>query len=174
MNKERTITRLKKVEEILNVSNDTIDEIELSDEQSFDLQEREQYDILDPDDNFDEDITSIVELRDLKKTFVMVKRNLQKLVVQGQTLMSQTIGVNIMELKASEIDAISKLSAVVSDQLKMMITIYQDIIKIEKDIRILNSDSPIVPEGTTLKQTNVTINTTTASLIKQITDNINN
>ena len=144
MNTKQTKT-LKRVEELLNMSDQTIQDCELSDENEIvlstdehALEEKENHDLALTDDSI-----NVFELTELKSTFLMVKQNLRRLVNHGQMLMDQTSGLSIDDMKASEISAIADLSNVVATQLKMLVETYKDIIstqaQAEVQYKILNS-----------------------------------
>ena len=178
MNHKKTTKTLKRIEELLDVSQQTIDEVEISDEDL--IVQEDQYEASDeysdslvgaPNTQIMSDPEGdlmLFERQELKKTFIEVKRNLQRLVAHGNTLMDQVSGVQLEELKASELSAISELSRTISDQLKMMIEVFKDIIQIEKDLKSLGNPGPNIPEGTTVTQNNYNFTGTTQDILRQI------
>lgn len=78
---------------------------------------------------------NVFELDDLKKDFLMVKRNLHKMIRRGQTMMDTTQYMDLEDSTAGKIMAIAQLSTSISMNLKMLIEIYKDIVDIEKTRR---------------------------------------
>jgi len=91
-------------------------------------------------------------------------------------MMDQTERMDVEEMKASEIAAFAELSNVTSNQLKMLVELYKDIISIEKDVKAMKSPAAAamanLPEGASLTQntTNVVIQGTTNDVLKKLID----
>jgi len=185
MNKKTSKT-LEKVERMLNMSNDVLNDLNI--DESTD--EEKTLVLTTPDSDIQpipEQTTALAttdpeqderlfELQELKGTFQLVKRNVQRLVDRGMGMMDQTVGMDVDDMKASEIAAFAELSNVTSNQLKMLVELYKDIISIEKDVKAMKSPAAAamanLPEGASLTQntTNVVIQGTTNDVLKQLMD----
>lgn len=75
---------------------------------------------------------SIFELLELKSDFIMVKRNLKRLITHGQTIFDQTLTLDIADLKASQIEAIASLSNSINQNLMDLVGLYKIIVEIEQ------------------------------------------
>jgi hypothetical protein len=75
---------------------------------------------------------NIFELDDLKKDFLMVKRNLHKMIRRGQTMMDSMEYMDMEDATATKVMAIAQLSTSISLNLKMLIEIHKDIVDIER------------------------------------------
>lgn len=154
--------RQTKIENIFNAAEEVIENLEVDDEKLITMGPA-SYEIDEVGDI--EETDTVFEVMELKKDFIMVKRNLQKLVRQGQNLMD---GVGIMHLddmNGAQMSGIAQLSDVIGNQLKMMIEMYKDISEIERNKKPQN---PLVPGNVTgdLNQ-NILFTGTTADLLAQ-------
>lgn len=176
--KNNTDRTLKKVEDLLNVSSEAtkaLDTLTLTNEQEIDLNDTPSYSLTETEEFpiVAEEDTQVFELTELKRTFILVKRNLQATVDRNQELLDQTRGIKITEMKASEISAVAELSNVTSNQLKMLVEVYKDIIQIEKGLRELknsNGGMPNLPPGASFQQNNIILQGSTQEALKQILD----
>lgn len=75
---------------------------------------------------------SIFELLELKSDFIMVKRNLKRLITHGQDLFDQIPKLDIDDLKASQIEAIASLSNSINQNLMDLVGLYKVIVEIEQ------------------------------------------
>ena len=70
---------------------------------------------------------------DLKKDFLIAKRNLKALIVKGQTLLTGVNALNLEEISGSGMVGIAQLFNSVTTQVGMLVTMYKDISEIEKN-----------------------------------------
>ena len=75
---------------------------------------------------------SIICMQQLKQDFQMIRSNLIKLIDTGQRFLVAAGTLDIGDLKASQLDALSNLQRTISDNAKMLLEIYKDIAAIEK------------------------------------------
>jgi len=163
--------RIKKVEEILNVSQATLDEIQEKEEiLDVEIVEAEEYPLAERTD-------SVFQLTELKKKYDLAQQSLQQIINFGQNLMSQTVTLELNDMKASEISAIAQLSQTIYTQLRGMVNMLKDITEIELNVKELNSVQQgmgKLPSGTSFTQHNTTvIQGTTSDIIKQIKEDTN-
>jgi hypothetical protein len=79
-----------------------------------------------------EQIESVFTLNQLKADAELVHKNLRSLVLKGQRIMDQLDTLDIADMKASQIEAITCLQNTIANNLKMIIDIYKNIAEIEK------------------------------------------
>jgi hypothetical protein len=75
---------------------------------------------------------SILDMGMLKQDFGMIRSNIVKLVATGQRILESASELDIGDLKASQLDALSNLQATIGSNLQLMMNIYESIAKIEK------------------------------------------
>lgn len=126
--------QMEKINSIFNTSNQEIDSMDIGlKENQIVVIKPEKYDLT--DDQFkalelSED-GSVFELLELKSDFIMVKRNLKRLIHHGQTLFDQTASLDMEDLKASQITALSELSNSINRNLMDLVGLYKTIVDIE-------------------------------------------
>lgn len=75
---------------------------------------------------------SILNMNQLKVDFALMLANVKKLILSGQRILDQTCDLDISDLKASQIDALSNLQSTIGGNVKLMMEMYKDIAIIEK------------------------------------------
>ena len=151
--------KLKKVEKLLNVTQDAIDDMQIIQPTSYDV---------DTIEDLDDSQMAIFEVNELRKTFVLVKQNLTSMVNSGQNLYNQIDGLLIDDLKASEVSAIAQLGDSIARQLKIMIEIYKDISDIEQSRKSTIPNN--LPPGSNVTQNtqNIVVQGSTKDMLEQI------
>lgn len=127
MNPERKIA---KIEKIFNAAETAVQEITIDEEgnQTYEMAPEgwERLEIEEVKDG------NVFDLTDLKKDFILAKRNLYTLIRKGQMLMNGIDDLDLEEMTGTKIMAIAQLSTSVAGQLKMLVEMYKDIADIEK------------------------------------------
>lgn len=117
----------------------------------------------------------LFELDQLKLDFAMVRSNLIKLVNSGQRMLESAGVLDIADLKASQLDALSTLQNTIANNLKMMMEIYKDMAAIEKARRSLpapkGGDVQAPVNMGTVNNTQVVFAGSTAELLEVIKNN---
>lgn len=123
--KDRIERQMKQINNIFKTSNDKIEvmENEIAVPGDFDLMDAPSMELTNDG--------SVFDLVELKTDFIMVKRNLKKLIDSGQRLFDQTIGLDLEDLKAGQIAAIAELSNSINKNLMDLVNIYKLIVDIE-------------------------------------------
>lgn len=125
--------KIAKLEKIFDAAETAIQEISVDDEgnQIYELAPEgwERTEIEEVKDG------NVFDLTELKKDFILAKRNLYTLIRKGQMLMNGIDELDLEEMTGTKIMAIAQLSTSVSGQLKMLVEIYKDIADIEKTRR---------------------------------------
>lgn len=136
--------RLKKVEAIFDAAQEVVKSVTFNEEtKTTDITlHPDGYEI---DDVGEIEDGKVFDLMELKKDFISIKRNLQKLIRQGQNMMESVGFMDLEEMPAARIEAISKLSNVISLQLKMIVEVYKDITEIEKTRAPVSALPGIIP-----------------------------
>lgn len=81
----------------------------------------------------------IIDLERLKSDFEVVRKTLYSLINHGNNILQQIEIIDIGDLKASTIQAISNLHSTIGRNLEILISIYQKIIDIEKSYQNLEN-----------------------------------
>lgn len=152
--------KLKKVEKLLNVSQDAIDEMQIIQPSPCEI------DTMDDSYNLDDSQMEVFEINELRKTFILVKQNLTSMVNSGQNLYNQIDGLLLDDLKASEISAIAQLGDSIARQLKTMVEVYKDISDIEQSRR--TNIPKNLPPGSTVNTQNIVFQGSTKDMLEQI------
>jgi hypothetical protein len=101
----------------------------------------------------DEDVFSTSML---KTDFLMIKQNLTSLISKGQRILDTAMQLDIGDLKASQLDALTNLQNSIANNLKLIMEVYKMISEIEK-MRQKNS------KFNTMETCNSAINTGTVN-----------
>lgn len=75
---------------------------------------------------------SIICLQQLKGDFQMIRNNIIVLINTGQRFLTAAGTMDLADLKASQLDALSNLQRTISDNAKRLLEIYKDLADIEK------------------------------------------
>lgn len=76
-----------------------------------------------------EDVFTITQL---KQDFLMVRQNVMSLITKGQRILDQISILELSELKASQVEAMTNLQKVIGENLERMLNMYKMITEIEK------------------------------------------
>jgi len=163
--------KLKKLHEKFNLAEETVNQmteaIEVFTEDSDDLSALEVTEIQEPGKHLPTDLDSFEEvftLDLLKQDFMAMRNNILAVINRGQTILEETGSLDIGDMKASQLEALSSLQRSTGENIKLLMGIYKDIIAVEKDkyvlLRGLNQENlgstgqaPInVTQGGTLTQ----------------------
>lgn len=128
---------LENLEKKLGVATKIVEDLDL---EELSIKETEIEHVEKTDEIFSNDL--------LKKDFLMVRQNLISLISKGQTLFDKTSELDLTELKASQIEALATLQKTISENLKMLIEIYRDIVEIENKRNNKNEVPQLVNTGT--------------------------
>jgi len=134
---QKTPKRLRKVEELFEVAGKVLEECTIQEEENENSVE------IIPSDNHklkkvenfnteDEALPRLFALEEVRTDFLIVKRNLLKLMNKCQTLMDGTTEMQIFNITASQIDAISQLSNSITLQIQTVLKLYKDLAEIEQ------------------------------------------
>ena len=75
---------------------------------------------------------TVLSMDSLRQDFLLVRNNIIKLVNTGQRILDSVSVLELEDLKASQLDALSNLQATLGNNLQLLISIYKDISIIEK------------------------------------------
>lgn len=81
-------------------------------------------------DNIPEGQVFSIEL--LKQDFFSMRQNIQSLIAIGQNILRQASVLDLADMKASQLDALTSLQATLGGNMKLLIDLYKQIIDIEK------------------------------------------
>jgi len=144
--------KLKELEKMFNMAEDTIESI--SQDELFEVENAKEIVPLPETEIMEIDpIDSSLELfseNDLKVDFLLAKRNVHQLIRRGQHLLDTSEGLEIEDLKSSQVEAISHLSDTVGKQLNSLLEMYKTVATIEQMKKGKNSESdkqPIVQQN---------------------------
>ena len=133
--KAKLSKKLEKINTIFDTSNKEIEMMDTKfNNQAIEMPDTATLDLT--DDQF-KSLTltedgSVFELLELKSDFIMVKRNLKRLITHGQNLFDQTATLDVGDLKASQIEAIAALSNSINQNLMDLVGLYKIIVDIEQ------------------------------------------
>jgi len=104
--------------------------------------------------------------------FEMVRSNIIRLINTGQRILESTQVLDLGDLKASQLDALTNLQRTIAENTKMLLEIYKDMAAIEK-ARGAGKAKPVdVPAGNVMTgpvtQNNIVFQGSTAELMKLI------
>jgi len=165
--------KLNKLEEKLNIATDLISELSavVEDIESDTLPELTEVST----ESSPEDI-KIFTIESLKSDFILVRNNVIKLINSGQRVLDAVSLVDVSDLKASQLQAISGLQSTLGNNLKMLISIYKEIADIEtsrnkKSSKFDNSTPAAVNMGTNITNNNVIFGGSSSELLDLIKQN---
>ena len=116
-----------------------------------------------------DDCSEIFSNRDLKKDYMLVRRNLLRLVNSGQNILSAAAMSDLSDLKASQVMAFAQLQSAVGNNLKLLMETYQMITGVESERMKMRGE--MLPEGTTInQQQNIIFKGSTADLMKHLNE----
>ncbi len=73
----------------------------------------------------------------LKQDFMSMRTNILAVINRGQTILEDTGNLDIGDMKASQLEALSSLQRSTGENIKLLMGIYKDIIAVEKDKYVL-------------------------------------
>lgn len=128
--------KFEQLEKKLNIATELIDELNIDDlavvlPSSKDVVEAEVVDCgeLVPVSENDREIFS---LESLKSDFIMIRQNVMKLIANGQRILDSASLLDVSDMKASQLTALSNLQETLGNNMKLMVGIYKEICEIEK------------------------------------------
>lgn len=86
----------------------------------------------------------------LKSDFIMIRQNVMKLITTGQKILESASVLDIGDLKAAQLTALSQLQMTLGSNMKLMVDLYKEICEIEK---MRMGISGKIPDGS-MKQLN--------------------
>jgi len=121
------MNKLQNLEKKFNVANDLMEELtEVANEFEKDLIPVQSNLPVEVDEE------KVFSIETLKSDFLLVRNNIVKLINTGQRILDQASILDISDLKASQLQALSDLQSTLGNNLKMLISIYKEISEIEK------------------------------------------
>lgn len=131
--------RLKKVEELFDIAQETLEECQLPPEP----EESTEIEVLPPENstelgdpveegNKELQLPRLFDLSEVRQDFMIARRNLNKLMLRCQNLMDGTEGFNIVEMKSSQVEAVALLANSINMQIQTVVRLYRDLAEIEK------------------------------------------
>lgn len=126
--------KLKQLEKKFSLAKEVLDELPTTESELVVAEVCEvgekQLDIVDPENQtVAEDVFSI---ESLKADFIIVRQNLLKLINTGQTILTQVQFMDVGDMHPQHLSALATLQTTVGQNLKLLIDIYEKIIRIEK------------------------------------------
>jgi hypothetical protein len=114
---------------------------------------------------------SIMNMGLLAQDFMMARNNIMKLISTGQKILDSASVLDIGDLKASQLEALSNLQTTIGNNIKLLMDIYKDIAAIEK-----TRQKPVTKTETNPAQVSNTVNQnlfvgSSSDLLKLINDN---
>lgn len=102
----------------------------------------------------------IFSLDNLKADFMLVRQNILRVINAGQGILSQVGVLDLADMKASQLEALNGLQKTLAENLKLLVSIYKDIVDIEKAKGALKGSKGMQEPapGTTVVQGNVNQN----------------
>lgn len=162
--------RFKTLEEKLNIANTLIEELNVDIIEPDPVVELETLPTIVNSDQVEEVFT----IDTLKSDFVLIRNNIMKLISTGQRILDSASLVDVSDMKASTISALSDLQSTLGNNLKLMVDVYKQIAEIEK-MRLkgkLSSDTTTsINSGTVNNTTNVIFQGDTSELLSLIKQN---
>lgn len=125
------------LEKKLNIATELVDELDIS---SHEVMVMPTID----DTLVTLDSNEVFSIDSLKSDFILIRQNVMKLITTGQRILDTASVLDISDLKAAQLSALSTLQQTIGSNLKLMVSIYKEICEIEK-MRIGISGK--VPEG---------------------------
>lgn len=161
---EAKLKKLEKLEEKFNTATELIDELVLP------VTEVLEPEIIEPGTDVELRETSLFTMSQLKQDFEMIRRNTMKLINNGQQLLDRAQLLDISDMKASQLEALSSLQGTIGANLKMMMEIYKDLVDIENNTgkKQAKEQAVAVNNGTV---NNITFTGTNSDLLKLINEN---
>jgi len=177
--------KLKALHEKFNMAEESINKMsEVIEVLDDDLSSLEVTEIQEPGEHLPADLDSFEEvftLDLLKQDFMAMRTNILAVINRGQGILEDTGNLDIGDMKASQLEALSSLQRSTGENIKLLMGIYKDIIAVEKDKYVLlrglnqenlgaNPQSPInVAEGGSLTQ-NVIVAGSTHDILRLMED----
>jgi len=155
--------KFEELEEKLNIATDLIAELNIDAVEPPEIQAALAEPItaeLVPVDNEKEEVFSLAVL---KSDFLLIRQNVMKLVSTGQRIMDSVSVLDVSDMKAAQLSAISSLQKTLGDNLQLMISIYREICEIER-LRLGLSGTP-QEGGVQQIATGNTVNNTTNNIV---------
>jgi len=139
--------KLKALHEKFNMAENSINQmteiievseiIEVLDE---DLTSLDTYEIKEPGEHLPLELDKpeeVFTLDLLKQDFMSMRTNILAVISRGQGILDDTGSLDIGDMKASQLEALSSLQRSTGENIKLLMGIYKDIIAVEKDKYVL-------------------------------------
>jgi hypothetical protein len=117
---------------------------------------------------------SIMDMSLLKQDFVLMRNSIMKLIHTGQRILDSASVLDISDLKASQLDALSNLQATLGANIKLLFECYKDIAVIEKSRQKAASKQPVqenINNGT-VTNNNIVFSGSSSDLLSIINKNL--
>lgn len=138
--------RLKKVEELFDVAQDVLETCQIPtnnntrSETQEDPEESDSVEIVEAGEsrevseysNPEIHLPRIFNLEEVRYDFVAARRNLYKLIKHCQDLMDGVPALDLIEMKASQVEAIALLANSINNQIQTVMKLYKDMADIEQ------------------------------------------
>lgn len=124
------------LERKLNIATELIDELNI-----------EEYEIVAPDYNTSTELVAVdttntelvtvdkqevFTIEGLKQDFILIRQNVMKLITTGQRILDSASLLDVADMKAAQLNALSSLQETLGNNLKLLVNIYKEICEIEK------------------------------------------
>jgi hypothetical protein len=146
---------LESLEKKLNIASSLIDELEID---NYDIIPSNSITNLPEITKVDEKGDEVFSLETLKSDFMMIRQNVMKLISTGQRILDTASLIDVSDMKASQLTALSQLQQTLGNNLKLMVDCYREISEIEK-IRLC-ATGKVTEAGATQVNTANTVNNT--------------
>ncbi len=167
--------KLEKIEKKLNIANDIINELEISDDFQREVPENLPIEIKTNIPEVYDTNTDIFDLESLKSDFMLIRQNVLKLIATGQRFMETVSVVDPADLKASQIQAISGMHETLGNNLKLLIDLYKQIADIEvlrnKQTKFTSEANQSISTGNNITNNQIVFAGSSDELLKLIKEN---
>ena len=116
---------LQILEDKLNIATDLIDKLDIED---YDIIPSVPMEITTKSSSGEE----VFSIDALKSDFMLIRQNVIKLVATGQRILDSASIIDISDMKASQLSALSSLQETLGNNLKLLVNIYREICEIER------------------------------------------
>lgn len=143
--------KFEQLEKKLNIATELVDELSFPEYELVDVVDAELV-LPEPKElAVVEESTEVFSLATLKSDFVMIRQNVMKLIGTGQRILDSVSVIDVDDMKASQLQALSQLQGTLGSNMQLLVSIYKEICEIER-MRLGLSGKPT--EGGTVQQLN--------------------
>lgn len=143
-----TNEKLRRLEEKFNMSQELVNEMsqDILVVEPDDLTSLEMTETKKPGEHLPEvQLEEIFSLDLLRQDFIQMRSNVMSIISRGKTILDDAGTLDLGDMKASQLEALSSLQRSVGENIRLMVDIYKNIVAIEKEkhvmIRGLNQEN---------------------------------